>query len=54
MTERGMPAQMQASIGKPEPSMAFGSNTNKFKSGFGKEGSQVNPKQQQPITMADS
>jgi hypothetical protein len=45
MLERGMPAQLQAQIGKPEPSMNFGSNTNKFKSGFGKDGSQWNPKQ---------
>lgn len=39
MTERGMPSQIIASLGKPEPSMAFGSNTNKYKSGFGKDGS---------------
>jgi hypothetical protein len=44
MTERGMPSQMQASIGKPEPSMNFGSNNDKHKSGFGKDGSQINPK----------
>jgi hypothetical protein len=41
MTERGIPAQMQAKIGKPEPVMAFGRNTDKFKSGFGHEGSQI-------------
>ncbi len=41
MTERGMPSQIIASLGKPEASMAFGSNSNKFKSGFGKDGSQI-------------
>jgi len=44
MTERGVPSQLREKIGKPEPSMNFGSNTNKFKSGFGKDGSQFNPK----------
>lgn len=38
-TERGMPSQLAAGLGKPEPSMAFGRNTDKFKSGFGKDGS---------------
>ncbi len=41
MTERGEPGQMQAKIGKPDPVMAFGRNTDKFKSGFGHEGSQI-------------
>jgi hypothetical protein len=41
MTERGIPSQIIASLGKPDQSMAFGRNTDKFKSGFGAEGSQV-------------
>jgi hypothetical protein len=41
MLERGEPGQMQAKIGKPEPVMAFGRNTDKFKSGFGTEGSKI-------------
>ena len=44
MTERGMPATLRASIGKPEPVMSFGSNTDKHKSAFGTDGSQINPK----------
>ena len=36
---------MAASVGKPEPSMNFGSNTDKFKSGFGKDGSQIKKKE---------
>lgn len=44
MTERGMPSQLYAQLGKPEPSMSFGSNTAKFKSGFGKDGSAIIPK----------
>jgi hypothetical protein len=42
MTERGNPAQLSAKLtGKSEPVMAFGRNTDKFKSGFGHEGSQI-------------
>lgn len=41
MTERGMPSQLVARLGQPEPSMAFGSNKDKFKSGFGIDGSQI-------------
>jgi hypothetical protein len=41
MTERGIPSQMQAKIGQPDKSMAIGRNTNKFKSGFGQDGSQI-------------
>lgn len=44
-TERGMPSQLAAGLGKPEPSMAFGRNTDKFKSGFGKDGSQIKKNQ---------
>ena len=44
MTERGMPSQMQEKLTKGEPKMNFGSNTAKFKSGFGVEGSKLNPK----------
>lgn len=44
MTERGIPNQIKADLGRPEKIMNFGSNTNKFKSVFGKEGSQINPK----------
>ena len=43
MTERGMPSQLAASIGKPEQIMSFGCNTNKYKSGFGVDGSQLIP-----------
>lgn len=44
MTERGMPSQLQEKLTKGEPKMNFGSNTAKFKSGFGVEGSKLNPK----------
>lgn len=40
-TERGMPAQLQAKEGQPEPIWGFGKNTDKFKSGFGAEGSSI-------------
>lgn len=46
MTERGMPAQLQQTLVKGEPTMNFGSNTAKFKSGFGVDGSQLNPKKE--------
>ena len=39
MTYRGMPSQMMAKEGHPEQVMSFGSHKNKFKSGFGTEGS---------------
>lgn len=35
---------MQAKVGKPEPIMGFGRNTNKFKSVFGMDGAQINAK----------
>jgi hypothetical protein len=41
MTERGTPAEIRAKLGKPEPTMNFGSNKDKFKSGFGKDGSAI-------------
>jgi hypothetical protein len=41
MTERGMPAQLKAKEGQPEPIWGFGSNSDKFKSGFGAEGSNI-------------
>lgn len=44
MTERGIPSQIIAAFGKPEPVMAFGGNKDKFKSGFGKDGSQIQNK----------
>lgn len=44
MTERGMPSQLQTTLVKGEPSMNFGSNTAKFRSGFGVDGSQLLPK----------
>ena len=44
MTERGMPSQLQSKLVKGEPVMNFGTNTAKFKSGFGVEGSSLNPK----------
>ena len=53
MTERGIPSQMQAKIGKPEPVMAFGKHTNKFQSGFGADGSQINSKKGQKQTKQD-
>lgn len=40
-TERGMPAQLKAKEGQPEPIWGFGSNKDKFKSGFGAEGSNI-------------
>ena len=36
-----MPAQLQAKEGQPEPIWGFGKNTDKFKSGFGAEGSSI-------------
>ena len=44
MTERGMPTQLAHKLEKGEPTMNFGGNTAKFKSGFGVDGSQLNPK----------
>lgn len=41
MTERGIPAQMIVKQHQPEPIWGFGSNKDKFKSGFGKEGSNI-------------
>jgi hypothetical protein len=41
MLDRGEPAQMKAKLGKAEPVMAFGRNTDKFKSGFGIDGSKI-------------
>lgn len=41
MTERGTPAEIRARLGKPEPTMSFTANKDKFKSGFGKEGSAI-------------
>lgn len=43
MTERGTPAQIIANLGQPEKTMNFASNTNKFKSAFGVDGSQILP-----------
>lgn len=40
-TERGIPSQMLAKEGQPEPIWGFGSNKDKFKSGFGTEGSGI-------------
>lgn len=34
-------------LGKPEPVMNFGSNTDKFKSGFGKDGAKIQTKSSQ-------
>ena len=39
MTERGMPAQMLAQLGRPDQTMNFGSSNNKFKTAFGSDGS---------------
>lgn len=44
MTERGVPSQLIASLGRPEPSMNFSTNKSKFKSAFGNDGSQILPK----------
>lgn len=44
MTERGMPTQLSQKLTQGEPKMNFGTNTAKFKSGFGVDGSQLNPK----------
>jgi hypothetical protein len=41
MTERGYPSSLKKKLAKGEQSMAFGRNTDKFKSGFGSEGSQI-------------
>jgi hypothetical protein len=43
MTERGVPSQLIAALGKPEPVMNFSSNSSKFKSAFGVDGSQIIP-----------
>jgi hypothetical protein len=44
-----------ASLGKPEPIMNFSSDKSKFKSAFGVDGSQINPKKsKRPQTFADS
>jgi len=51
VTERGNPAQLMQSIGKPEPVWNFYSDKSKFKSAFGTEGSQINPKRR---NFADS
>jgi hypothetical protein len=47
MTERGVPAQLMAKIGKPEPIMNFSTNKSKFKSAFGVDGSQILPKKKE-------
>lgn len=47
-TERGIPAQMMAMQGKEEPPMKFGKHTDKFKSGFGNDGSQIVKKSRPP------
>ena len=39
ITERGMPAQLQQTLISGEPKMNFASNHDKYKSGFGKDGS---------------
>lgn len=44
MTERGTPAQIMAKLGQPEQIMVFSSNSSKFKSAFGQDGSQIQPK----------
>lgn len=44
MTERGVPSQLMAKLGKPEPIMSFGTNKSKFKSAFGIDGSQIQPR----------
>lgn len=43
MTERGVPSQLIANLGQPEKTMNFTQNTNKFKSAFGVDGSQILP-----------
>ena len=40
-TERGTPSQIKVRLTEGEPPMAFGKNTDKFKSGFGKDGSAI-------------
>lgn len=54
MTERGIPSQLVAKIGQPEPVMNFGTNTDKYKSGFGKDGSQIVKKRKEPTDFASS
>jgi hypothetical protein len=45
MTERGMPAQIKAQLGKEEPAFKYQSQPTKFKSAFGsQDGSQILPK----------
>jgi hypothetical protein len=41
VTERGMPSQLFEKVTKGERTMKFGNNTDKFKSGFGKNGSTI-------------
>ena len=46
MTERGIPAQLQANVNKIVQPLSFQPQPSKFKSAFGdKDGSQLNPKQ---------
>ena len=45
MTERGTPAEIKAKLNNPEPILSFGSNTDKFKSGFGKNGAKIGKKE---------
>lgn len=47
MTERGTPAQIKAQLGQPEPVLNFGRNTDKFKSGFGKDGAKIQHKKKE-------
>ena len=60
MTERGMPSQMQQSVGRVQQAMNMQPQTSKFKSAFGlQDGSQINHKQylkgsQSQISFHDS
>ena len=51
-TERGMPNQLQQRLVQGEPKMYFGSNTDKYKSVFGTEGSQINPRAQKDFSAS--
>ena len=54
MTERGMPSQLMASIGKQEQSFNFSTNHSRFKTAFGKDGAQVSNKRSRQTGFADS
>jgi hypothetical protein len=57
MTERGIPAQIAADLGKVSKPLSFQPQTSKFKSAFGdKDGSQIKPKlkDSQYLTFHDS